>query len=83
MHSYVYIIAVLYKMAFISWTIQHFNAYAIHMRPYIIISLMNILIFFYIFYLNWWWFISESTFKTNFSLYKAFDDAVAEFQSLK
>lgn len=85
MCSSLYKIAAIYKMAFVSWTIQHFRVYTIYMHPSINTSLMmsTFLIYFYILNLNFWWSISEPTSKTNFSLYKAFDEAFAEFQRLK
>lgn len=85
MCSYLYIIAAIHKMAFISWTIQHFRVYTICMHPSINTSLMvsTFLIYLYILNSNFWWFFSEPTAKINFSLYKAFDEAFAEFQRLK
>lgn len=39
--------------------------------------------YFCILNLNLWWIIPQPTFKINFFLFKAFDEAFAEFQRLK
>lgn len=68
MHSYVYMIAAIYQMAFISWTIQHFRVCTIHMHA----PILNFTIWiYYIYILNLlthfkfklvWWFFSKPTF---------------------